>query len=187
MSGEYSRRHVARRPAHEGGRRAVGLVGVAPTRRQDVDKDVMDDLAVARTALGRLHPDVLLEAGVHDEPLIVQHAGGRHLELFGHREDLVRLADLPALDELHGRRQVLVVSLLGALVDPRQQRVALVLRSGAGRWRTGRSAGRRARGASALRGPLRGFGWSASRRLHRSATRTDRSRPADGIPDSVSG
>ena len=74
----------------------------------------MNDLAVARTALGRLHPDVFLEAGVHDEPLIVEHAGGRHLELLGHREDLVRLADFPALREFQRRRQVLVVALQGA-------------------------------------------------------------------------
>ena len=87
------------------------VVGVAPARRQDVDEDVMDHLAVARTALGRLHPHVVLEAGVHDEPLIVQHAGGRHLEFLGHREDLVRLADLPAFDESRRGRQVLVVPL----------------------------------------------------------------------------
>ena len=179
--------HVARRPADEGGRRAVRVVRLASAGRQDVDEDVMDHLAVARTALGRLHPDVLLEAGVHDEPLIVQHAGGRHLELLGHREDLVRLADLPALDELQRGRQILVVALASTGVDPRQERVALVLGQAAvvGELAIARIGvpGRHPLLEHRLAdpaGPLLGVFIGQQRE-------TARSRPADGIPGSASG
>src|SRR3546814_13798241 len=61
------------------------------------------------------------DLGVHREPLVVDHAGGRDLELLLHPEHLLRLADLPAGDERQRRRPVLLVAHRGARIDPRDR------------------------------------------------------------------
>ena len=91
----------------------------------------MNDRPIARPAFGCLNPRVFLQTGVHGEPLVIQDAARRHLELLIHREDLFRLADLPALHELHRRRHVFLVPLRGSRVDPREQGVDFLLRQSA--------------------------------------------------------
>src|SRR5262245_23526232 len=87
----------------------------------------MHHLAVAWAGLRRLHPAVLLEAGIDDEALVGQHPRRWHLEFVFHLEDGVRLADPPALWPLHRSRQVTVIALGTALLDPGQQCIALFL------------------------------------------------------------
>src|SRR5437588_537129 len=72
--------------------------------------------------LGRGDPAVLLEVGV-DREVLVWHAParrlGRDLELLGHREDRIGLANRPALDELAGGGRF-ALALRAALIDPGQ-------------------------------------------------------------------
>ena len=67
-----------------------------------VRDDVVDDRRIARTELDRLDPLVFGQVRRDADVLIRDRAIGRDLELLGHREDRVGLADRPALGERRG-------------------------------------------------------------------------------------
>ncbi len=120
-------RHVRRDAAKPDAARRPLVVRRA-ARGLRVRDDVVDDRRIARTELDRLNPLVLGQMRRHADVLIGDRAIGRDLELLGHREDRVGLADRPALGERRPGRQIAVVAARRARVDPGGNRVDVLLR-----------------------------------------------------------
>ena len=87
--------------------------------------------------------------GVDDPVLVRQHAVGRDLELLRHREDQVRLAVDPALRPLRSASAGPCRPRGACRRPPRRPACRSRPASGGGRWRSGRTACRRATAASA--------------------------------------
>ena len=128
LAGRIFRRVVLWLPHKERtrGRRAGGTRGGGRRVRIHwhfrVHQHVVHDFAGARHELDGRHPLVFGEVGGNFEVLIFHRARGRYGEVFWHRHDRVRRADLPA-GGIHGLGWCLFhVALLGAGVDPSHQR-----------------------------------------------------------------
>ena len=87
---------------------------------------------MAERASGRasanLHPFVFRESGGDHNVRVVHHTGGGNIDGDRHLQNHIRLADGPTLGELPRRGRVLLVAFLCAAIDPRDQRVDLMLR-----------------------------------------------------------
>ncbi len=115
------RRHVARRVAAE---LAVGIAGdsrTASLRRLHEHENVVDDRRVARPGLGRLHPDILGEAGGHSHRDVGHGALGGHGIALRNLEHDIGCADRPALGPLSRRRVTGTVARGRTLIHPRQE------------------------------------------------------------------
>src|SRR5579875_2248093 len=87
----------------------------------------------AGTNLRTLDPAVFLEAGIDREVLIGNAFGclGRDFERSRHRNDYVRLADAPAFGEGARRRQIPVLAVRRAVIEPGQERLFVLRRESA--------------------------------------------------------
>ena len=83
--------------------------------------------AIRRPHFGRLHPGVLREPCRHDHVLIIDHPRRRHFKRLGQFKDEIRFADLPAFQEVCGRRHVLRIAFWRSRFYPRCDRIDLLL------------------------------------------------------------
>ena len=88
----------------------------------------MDDTAIAWSRFGNLNVFVFGEAGINHEVLILVRPVGVEGELFRHLQDKVRLADVPAFDELRRGRQVARLAFFRAAIRPVRDGINLCLR-----------------------------------------------------------
>ena len=139
---------------------------------RDVDDDVMHDRAIARPGLGGLHPFVLVEIRSHHEILVRKPAfrvlAGTVIESFGIVKTTSGCADRPALGELLGGGQVLVVALAGSPASIQAEQRCRVLPSSelAIVAELADVSGRRATAACGSRRPLRRSSPPRRRRRH---------------------
>src|SRR5262249_40557900 len=81
--------------------------------------DVVHHRAVARASFGGLYPLVLGPAWIDGKELIFDRALFRNrIRLVSHVDDLIGLADLPALDKLARLGQIGRIALRAAVFDP---------------------------------------------------------------------
>ena len=112
------------------GRRDPGLRIDQPLRSGlAVERDdVVHDAPIAGSHFDALDPGVFLESRRHHDPLVIDRPRGRDAERLRHLEDLVGLADVPAVEE--GQRSGCLprIALGRAAIGPAGDRVDLRLR-----------------------------------------------------------
>src|SRR5262249_8191036 len=87
------------------------------SRRTHKNSPVMQNLRVARTHFRSDDPDVLRKVDLHENVLVVDRPGRRHIEVLGHLNDHVRF-DIPSLMKNYRRRLILWIAFERAAVGP---------------------------------------------------------------------